>query len=697
MKHQLLVAGAVLCALVMTGCSKEVDGATSVGKQAVMSMQITAENSQTRADYVNDGSKMDFSWRSGDELSITINGVADNENCRLSTTENGKSVSFSGNVTTFTGTKDIYAFYPYNAIAYKVVGGDVPATSTATLTLPTTQQYTIGGAISNSFMVGVGTATASGSSIDASASLKQVMSIIKLNITNAPGKVTGVKLKCSESVFPTIATVKLSDATISNPGSLMSELSMAVSDGTSGTDKSISFVMLPTDLTGKDITVDVTFEGGKTKSIKKVGTNFERNIHYVMTFDGSEVNDVQSISIKTLPSKTVYTLGENLSIDDMVLKVTYADGTIKENSAPSTDWIQGFDSSVPAQQQTLTLTLGGKQISFDVKILPVKVNGDKIVSVIDSDFTSITFPNGIRTVGSEAFSNKNIRTSELSFPASLSAIEKAAFAYCKNLKTVDLSRTSIQELPEEAFAFSGIKTIILPTSLKIIGKDAFYACADLSAIDLSHTSVQELQNGAFGKSGISSISLPATFKIVGEMVFVGTNKLKELTLPEGSEEIDSEAFSLSSIQKILLPNTIYRIGRAFYNCPELTTIETYGTRTTILPMDKPAVIGHECFIYSPKLTVLNIPSSVAEIGASVLSKCQVKTLVLPASIKKLDFNAFGNAVSLDEISLMSPTMVTASDYPVPQGIKKIRVPQNLVEAYKQDKFWKPFAEKIVAF
>lgn len=40
----------------------------------------------------------------------------------------------------------------------------------------------------------------------------------------------------------------------------------------------------------------------------------------------------------------------------------------------------------------MTLELDGKQVSFDVQILPVKVDGDKVVSVIDSDFTSITFP-----------------------------------------------------------------------------------------------------------------------------------------------------------------------------------------------------------------------------------------------------------------------------------------------------------------
>ena len=113
------------------------------------------------------------------------------------------------------------------------------------------------------------------------------------------------------------------------------------------------------------------------------------------------INDIQAISIKTLPSKTVYTLGEPLSLSNMVLEINYADGTIKENSAPSADWVQGFNSSVPAQLQIVTLELDGKQVSFDVQILPVKVDGDKVVSVIDSDFTSITFPDGIRTIVSK--------------------------------------------------------------------------------------------------------------------------------------------------------------------------------------------------------------------------------------------------------------------------------------------------------
>ena len=287
MKNNYWAVGTVLFLLALSGCDNDNLENTNLmlTEKALMTMQTVGP--QTRADYTDTGTSMTFSWRNGDATSVVVNGVSGNENCELITSTDGKNVPFSGTVNTWTGTKNIYAFYPYSATAYTVIGGDNSSTATASLTLPNPQTYTVGGAISNSFMVGAGTATASASTIDASASLKQVMSIIKINISNAPAKVINVNLKCSESVFPTTATVKLSDGTISNPSTLVNELSMTVSDGTSGTDKSISFAMFPADLTSKSIRVDVLFEGGLIKSINKSGRVFERNIHYVIAFDAT--------------------------------------------------------------------------------------------------------------------------------------------------------------------------------------------------------------------------------------------------------------------------------------------------------------------------------------------------------------------------------------------------------------------------
>ena len=288
MKTKLFAAGAALCMLGMTGCNKDMmeDTNVQVGQQITMDMQ--AFGPQTRADYTDDGSTMNFSWSDGDAISVVVNSVAGNGNCRLTTSTAGKSVPFSGKVVGWAeGDKTIYAFYPYNSTPYTVTGGDNPATATTLLTLPNPQMYTVGGAIGNSFMVGAGAATATNTTINALASMKQVMSIVNLNITKAPGKVKGVKLSCTEAVFPTTATVTLSTAEVLASGTLANELSMTVTDNTTEATKVVSFAMFPADLSAKKIRIEITFEGGKSKIIEKDGTKFLRNTHYVMGFDGT--------------------------------------------------------------------------------------------------------------------------------------------------------------------------------------------------------------------------------------------------------------------------------------------------------------------------------------------------------------------------------------------------------------------------
>lgn len=291
MRTKFFAAGAAFCILGMTGCSNEIDEAgTPAGKQTVMTMQTATDGPRTRADYTDDGTKMNFSWRSGDRLSVMVKGMDDNKNCALTTATNGKSAPFSGTVTTFEGTKTIYAFYPYRERQYYVFNDYDKEVAYILFVLPETQAYTIGGAISNSLMLGASSATASGTGIAASVSLKQAMSIIKLNIKNAPTKVTRVKLKCADATFAIQASVKLSDATITDPLHLRYELSMNVTDNSTDHSalKEIYFAIFPrAKVDGKKIQIEVTYEDGSSKTIEKDDIDFERNMHYVVDFDGT--------------------------------------------------------------------------------------------------------------------------------------------------------------------------------------------------------------------------------------------------------------------------------------------------------------------------------------------------------------------------------------------------------------------------
>ena len=312
MKFDFYLTGCFFCWLAMSGCSNNdflENTNLELGEKALMTMQTSGP--QTRVNYTDIGTSMTFSWSSGDATSVFVNGVAGNENCKLTTNNAAKNAVFSGTVTPWRGTKHIYAFYPYSATRYNVVPADDGTKAMAFLDLPNPQSYTIDGPISNSFMVGVGTASASGSTIDASVSFKQMMSIIKLNISNAHSKVVGVKLKCTESVFPTTVTVEMSDGTILHSGALVNELSLNVTDDTSDSDKAVYFAMFPADLTGKTITLDVIFEGGLIKTINKLGRLFKRNNHYVVALDAAGADPAIEINGLTWATGNLVADGPN--------------------------------------------------------------------------------------------------------------------------------------------------------------------------------------------------------------------------------------------------------------------------------------------------------------------------------------------------------------------------------------------------
>lgn len=287
MKMKFLVAGATLCALGMTGCSNETDEPDAqIGKQVVMTMQTATDGPKTRADYTENGDIMEFSWRKGDAIKVVVMDA--NKKYQLTTQAEGKSAPFSGTVTAWEGEKQIYAIYPYdgNVTNINADGTAIINANSDSQKYTTVEGTTTTGAMTNSFMVGVGTATASTDGISASVSMKQVMSIIKLNITNAPGKVYGMELTSDENLFPAQATVNLNDAT-STPTYSVNKLTMSVTDNTEATTKAISFAMLPVDLTGKTIKVTVRFEKENVLTIEKDGINFERNTHYVLNVDAS--------------------------------------------------------------------------------------------------------------------------------------------------------------------------------------------------------------------------------------------------------------------------------------------------------------------------------------------------------------------------------------------------------------------------
>jgi hypothetical protein len=91
---------------------------------------------------------------------------------------------------------------------------------------------------------------------------------------------------------------------------------------------------------------------------------------------------LQSIAVTSPPAKTVYTAGEPLALDGLIVTGTYSDGTTRAETWGASD-VSGYNTNT-AGTQILTVTVGGKTATFTVAVIPtltgtVSINGTAVV------------------------------------------------------------------------------------------------------------------------------------------------------------------------------------------------------------------------------------------------------------------------------------------------------------------------------
>lgn len=97
---------------------------------------------------------------------------------------------------------------------------------------------------------------------------------------------------------------------------------------------------------------------------------------------GSNTSVLQSISIKNPATKTSYLIGESLDITGLVVEGNYSNGSKKTESVKTQD-ISGFDNSKEALNLRLTITIGGKTVSYTVNV--TKAEGPELTGVSSND------------------------------------------------------------------------------------------------------------------------------------------------------------------------------------------------------------------------------------------------------------------------------------------------------------------------
>ena len=139
---------------------------------------------------------------------------------------------------------------------------------------------------------------------------------------------------------------------------------------------------------------------------------------------------------------------------DGALKYSYSTGSTEATVIQDDSYKELTEVIIPA-----TATLGGK--TYQVKA----VGNDAFKSC--NKLTSLTLPNGLVSIGNNAF--QNTRMSSMTLPSSLKTIGNSAFEYCYNLVSVVIP-DGVEKIGNRAFSnMSRLEKITLPSTLKEIG------------------------------------------------------------------------------------------------------------------------------------------------------------------------------------------------------------------------------------
>lgn len=184
--------------------------------------------------------------------------------------------------------------------------------------------------------------------------------------------------------------------------------------------------------------------------------------------------------------------------------------------------------------------------------------------------------------------------------------------------------------------------------------------------------------------------------------FTGQYKLQNLDFSDASNNItaiETGAFSQAQVYGLVLPNTIRVLSRACFNGAYIATL-TIPPLVTVLPNSVFAYIRTVYNNETGEELPINIilPQNLTKIGMSCFEGAQIKQIIIPDTVIKIEDFAFFFCDQLASITCLAatPPALGIDAFSSDTAGFTIKVPAASVAAYKAADGWKDYASYIVA-
>ena len=179
---------------------------------------------------------------------------------------------------------------------------------------------------------------------------------------------------------------------------------------------------------------------------------------------------------------------KSVVVADGVTKLSGAmfDGLTAATAVSFGSKVSGLDGNMLGLAHALeSITVSDKNASYCVKdgVLYNKSMTTLVRYPESKAGAAFTVPDGVKVIGSDAFSSCNNLTS-LTLPTSVTTLERFSVYACENLKSIKLP-SKLDSIGDFAFAYcTSLTEMTVPEGVKVLSADVFYECSSLKTLRL---------------------------------------------------------------------------------------------------------------------------------------------------------------------------------------------------------------------
>ena len=306
--------------------------------------------------------------------------------------------------------------------------------------------------------------------------------------------------------------------------------------------------------------------------------------------------------------------------------------------------------------------------------------------------------NGIKPteIGKGAFYNCDKITWDKIETSNLKKIGDEAFAFCKVLTSVDLSK--INYLGVAVFRDTPLTSVEWPAALTEVPAKTFLSCHNLASItgiasqSGAWDNVTKIGEDAFNEcKALTTIKLPNSLKTLDKQAFRSCWNLKNVEYSNQLETIGEGAFqdNISGFEKFYFKGSVKNVGSYAFANGKLTCVHLKGDMT----------MGDYVFQDDKSLKYVEFPATssatqpLTKVTEGMFQNCtSLPFITLPSTVTEIKTKAFDGCSSLKYVNILaaSPATLGANAFPTTAGVY---VKPSKLSAYQANAAWNAYSPK----